>query len=62
MYKYSNTEEKNVDKKFEELAELVKPLQEWLQKNYDMMCKIILEIGHVEVVRGQLGLPLEFDD
>lgn len=51
MSEYNVTEEKD-----KELLELIKPLQKWLIKYYDPMCKIEITDGHVKVYRSELRL------
>jgi hypothetical protein len=41
----------------EELEELSKPIIEWLLKNYDPMCKVVIEQGKVEVLRTEICNP-----
>lgn len=43
----------NVD--FKELEKLVEPIQKWILKNYDCMCKIIIEDGKIEIIRLEAG-------
>ena len=40
-----------------ELEELSKPIIDWLLKNYDPMCRVIIEEGKVEVVRVEMSDP-----
>lgn len=47
---------------FKELEEASKPLQEFLQKHFDPMTKVEVEIGHVEVLRSEMGMPTEIKD
>ena len=49
-------------KEVEEFRELVKPLVEYLRKNYNPYCKIIVECDHAEIVKGELGVPFEIED
>lgn len=46
----------------EEFKELCKPLNDWLQKNYNPHTKIIIENGHAEIVEGLIGVPFEVLD
>lgn len=46
----------------EEFKTLAKPLNEWLQKNYDPHCNIIISYDGAEVVRGELGISFEVQD
>ena len=48
--------------KFEELEKLSKPLRDWLLEHYDLMCKIIIESGRVEVLRSELATVCKIDD
>jgi len=45
-----------------EFKELCKPLNDWLQKNYNPMTKIIIETDHAEVVEGVMGVPFKVVD
>ena len=49
----------DISKEFKTLA---KPLNEWLQKNYDPHCSIIISYDGAEVVCGELGIPFEVQD
>ena len=49
-------------KEIEEFRELVRPLVEYLRKNYNPHCKIIVECDHAEIVKGELGVPFEIED
>jgi len=51
-----------MNEKTKEFETLTKPLNEWLQKNYDPHCKIIISCDGAEVVRGELGVPFEVVD
>ena len=54
---------KNMElKEVTEFRELVKPLVEYLRKNYNPHCKIIVECDHAEIVKGELGVPFEIED
>ena len=48
--------------KNEELAELAKPLVDWLLKNYDLHCQIIIDGGFAKVTRDDIGVPFEIED
>ena len=48
--------------KLDELKELVSPLYEWLLKNYDPMCSIIIEYGQVRIIRDEAQGILPIDD
>lgn len=43
-------------KEITEFRELVKPLVEYLRKNYNPHCKIIIECDHVEIMKSELGV------
>lgn len=53
---------KNIETKIKELKELAQPLQEWLIKNYDPMCTIIIRDGKVKVISDLLSIPLSIED
>jgi hypothetical protein len=53
--------QKDIDRQTE-LKELCKPLNEWLQKNYDPHTKIIIENDHAEVVSSIIGVPFKVLD
>jgi len=46
----------------EEFEELCKPLNDWLQKNFDPHTKIIIESDHAVIVKDYMGLPFEVLD
>ena len=52
--------DEKLKKRFEELKALAIPVQKWLAKNYDPHCKIEIDITGVEVVSGEMGIPLEY--
>jgi len=52
----------NNEEKIKELIKLAKPLQEWLLKNYDLECEIIIDALFVNVMRNEIGTPIEIDD
>lgn len=54
--------EENSKKKLEELEALAKPLNEWLQKNYNPHCLIIIRNDGAELFSGELGVPFEVFD
>lgn len=55
--------EENIDRKeFTELKELVKPIQEWLLKYYDPMCKIEIMDDCIKVYRNELHLIQYLDN
>ena len=45
-----------------EFTDLCKPLNEWLQDNFDLHTSIILEVGYAKIVQDQMGVPLEVRD
>lgn len=47
---------------FKELEEAAKPLQDFLEKHFDPMCKIVVEIGSINVFRAEMGMPTEIKD
>lgn len=49
-------------KQIEELEELAKPLNEWMQNNCHPCTHIILEIGRIELHEGVVGIPLPIKD
>jgi len=46
----------------EELKEAAKPLLDILYKYYSPMYKIILDMGHIEVVDSDMGAPIKIRD
>jgi hypothetical protein len=48
--------------KIKEFEALVKPLNEWLQKNYTPHHQIIVRNDGAEVVQGVVGVPFEVID
>jgi len=52
--------DEKLKKRFEELKALAIPVQKWLAKNYDPHCKIEIDITGVEVVSGEMRIPLEY--
>lgn len=42
--------------------ELVKPLVEYLQENYDPYHYIMISCDHAELVKGQIGVPFEIPE
>ena len=56
--------EENMDDKklIEEFKVLCKPLNDWLQKNYNPHTKIIIETDHAEIVQELIGIPFEVMD
>ncbi|MDR1837605.1 MAG: hypothetical protein LBQ89_08110 [Treponema sp.] len=57
-----NEEFKHLQEKVDEFKALCKPLNDWLQKNYDPHVKIIIEASNAEIVRGEIGIPFEIKD
>lgn len=47
---------------FAELEQASKPLQDFLQKHFDPMTKVEVEIGHINVLRLEMGMPTEIMD
>jgi len=47
---------------FKELEEASKPLQDFLMKHFDPMTKVEVEVGHINVLNGVMGMPTEIDD
>lgn len=49
--------------KLDELKELAMPLYNWLLKNYDPMCQVIISYGEVKITRDEEKniLPIEED-
>lgn len=52
---------KEMEKEFNELKKLAKPLQEWLVNNYDPMCTMILETDRIKVVSTEFHIPNPLD-
>ena len=50
------------EKELQQLTELAKPLNEWLQKNYSPMCSIVITFNGAEVKQGILGVPFKTKD
>lgn len=48
--------------KIEQFAELVKPVQEWMLKNYHPHSKIIIESTGATVVTDEMFIPLKVGD
>ena len=51
-----------MDKKLKEFNELCKPINNWLQKNFDPHTKIIIENDHAEVVQEVMVIPFKVVD
>lgn len=50
------------NEKFKEFEEVCKPVIDYLRKNYNPMCKVIISDGFCEVVSSEIGLPNEVED
>ena len=50
------------NEKMREFEELVKPLNEWLQKNYTPHHQIIIRNDGAEIVQGVMGVPFKVVD
>lgn len=48
--------------KIEQFAELVKPVQEWMLKNYHPHSRIIIESTGATVVTDEMFIPLKVGD
>ncbi len=48
--------------KMKELEELAKPLNKWLQKNFNPHCRIIIEYYGAVVTQDEIGVPFEILD
>jgi hypothetical protein len=46
--------------KFDELKALATPLQKWLAKNFNPHCKVEVTTDSVEVLSGEMRIPLEY--
>ena len=55
----NNEKAELLQKEFEALCS---PLNEWLQKNYHPMTKIIIETDHAEIVEGVMGITFKVMD
>lgn len=47
---------------FLELEMASKPLQEFLMKHFDPITKVEVEIGHISVLRAEMGMPTVVED
>lgn len=45
----------------EELKALAEPIAEYLLKNYNPHCTVIITTEHVKIVSDELGIPLNVD-
>lgn len=43
---------------FDELIKLAKPLQDWMMKNYNMMCRIEITCDDVTVLSTEMSAPM----
>lgn len=50
------------ERKLDEFQEACRPAIEFLRKNYDPMCKIIISDDYCEVVVNNIGVPNEIKD
>lgn len=50
------------DKQIDEMLEKAKPLYEWIQENLHPHCKVMLEIGHIEIFEEICGSPMKVKD
>jgi hypothetical protein len=50
------------EQKHQELINLAKPLNEWLQKNFTPHHQVIIRNDGAEVVQGVIGVPFEVID
>ena len=48
--------------KIEQFAELVKPVQEWMLKNYNPHSKVIIEVTGATVTTDDMFIPLKVGD
>ena len=46
------------DKKMQELEELCKPVSEYLKKNWDPHCTVVITDSHIKLVRDDMGMPV----
>jgi hypothetical protein len=55
--------DENTRKKFEELEKLARPVQKWLQENFDPYHRVEIDIDGATVITEKMGLPmpLEYD-
>ena len=47
----------NNKQEFEKLAELSKPLQEYLLQNYHPHCAVVVTMDNVKIVETQMNVP-----
>ena len=48
--------------KFKELETATKPLLDFLNKYYDPMVMAVVTLSRVEILTGEMGMPLEVKD
>ena len=48
----------DMNKKLDELQKLAIPLKEYLEKNYDQHCAVIVECDGVKIIRDEMYLPM----
>ena len=44
---------------FKQLAEMAKPILEYLEKEYDPYCKVVISANGVFVERTDVGIPVQ---
>jgi hypothetical protein len=47
-----------LDKQIKELEELCKPVAEYLKKNWDPHCTVVITDSHIRLVRDEMGIPV----
>lgn len=50
------------NKEMEKLNELCKPVVEYLKRNWDPHCAVIITDSHIKLVRDEMGCPTRSDD
>lgn len=48
-----------MNKKLDQLQELALPLKEYLEKNYDPHCEVVVSFNGVKIIREEMYLPAE---
>ena len=48
-----------MEEQLKELAELARPIEEWILKNYNLMCEVVIEPGFVRVIRNECRVATE---
>lgn len=48
-----------MEEKIKELEELCKPVSEYLKKNWNPHCTVIITDTHIKLVRDEVSIPLE---